>query len=62
MRHYREMPTEAGKKRKVLFAKIEVKKADKKVLFKFAAYADRLKFKFNEIQVLKQQPSDKEII
>ena len=48
MRYYREMPTEA-EKRKVLLAKAEVEKIDKKVLSKFAAYVDRLEFKFNEI-------------
>ena len=61
MRHYREMPTEAGKKWKAKLAKARVEKVDEKVLSESAARADRLGFKSNEIQVLQQRSSDKEI-
>ncbi|KAL6242584.1 hypothetical protein RBB50_010230 [Rhinocladiella similis] len=61
MRHYRAMPTEARKKRKDLLAKAGVEKADEQVLSEFAALADRLGFKSDEIQALKQRSSDREI-
>lgn len=40
-RHYREMPTEARKKRKDLLAQAGMGKADEEVLSEFAALADR---------------------
>ena len=40
MSHYREMPTEARKKKKDLLAKAGVEKADEQVLSEFATLAD----------------------
>ncbi|KAK6380192.1 hypothetical protein LTS17_005381 [Exophiala oligosperma] len=61
MRHYREIPLEAKKRKKDLLAKARVDKADVQVLSEFAALADRLGFESDEIQVLNQQSSDQEI-
>ncbi|TVY13719.1 hypothetical protein LARI1_G009020, partial [Lachnellula arida] len=61
MRRYREMPTDAKKKKKDLLAKPGVRRADEEVLSDSAAQADRLGFKSNEIQALKQRSSDREI-
>jgi Protein of unknown function (DUF3723) len=61
MRHYREMPAEAKKKGKDLLAKAEVKRVDEKVLSEFASLANRLGVQSNDIRVLMQQSSNRQI-
>jgi hypothetical protein len=61
MRHYPETPTDAKKKSKDLLAKARVQRADEEVLSRAANLADRVGFVSDEIEVLKQRSSDREI-
>ncbi len=61
MRHHCEMPAEAKKKGKDLLAKAGAGGADEEVLFEFAALANRLGFRSDNIRALMQSSSDRQI-